>query len=64
MEERERPSKASPTVITTAGVTMVHAAGLDMASRALTGPPPHGRREGEGHGTVTEPFDGGALTLG
>jgi hypothetical protein len=58
------PLKASPTVITTAGVILVHATRLDMASRALTGPPPHGRREGQGRNIVTEPLDGDALTLG
>jgi hypothetical protein len=57
MEERERPSKASPTVITTPGSHWCMLRVLDMASRALIEPLPHGRREGQGRGTVSEPVD-------
>jgi hypothetical protein len=49
MREGERPSKASPTVVTTADVIVVCAARIDSAGRVLTGPSVVPRREGQGH---------------
>jgi hypothetical protein len=50
MEEGKRPSKASRTVVTTAGVTEVCAAQTDSAGRMLVRPFVAPQREEQGHG--------------
>jgi hypothetical protein len=47
---------------TTASVTLVRAAGTNRASPVLAGPPP--LYDARDRATVTEPLNGGALTLG